>query len=393
MREIYLDNSATTRPYDAVRAIMNEVMDLDYGNPSSLHQKGVQAEQYIKRAKTSISRCLKVQEKELIFTSGGTEADNLAIIGAAFANARSGKHLITGVNEHPAVLRSMAFLEEQGFRVTYLPVDFAGRVRLEDVEQALCEDTILVSLMFVNNEVGAVQPIEAVAELLHRKHSGALFHVDAVQAFGKVPIYPKRMGIDMLSISGHKIHGPKGIGVLYVREGVKIKPTIFGGGQQKNLRSGTENVPAIAGMGKAAEMICGTLSEDVTRLYEDKLYFIQELQKVPGVTVNGLPEASYLEEAVKQTAPHIVSVSVDDVRAEVMLHALEDRGIYVSSGSACASNKPAISETLKGMGLPKEHLESTLRFSFSVFTTREDLDEAVRALQELLPLYRRFVRK
>lgn len=393
MKEIYLDNSATTRPYDEVRELMNEVMDLEYGNPSSLHQKGMNAEQYIKRAKASISRCLKVQEKELIFTSCGTEADNLAIIGAAFANARSGKHLITSGIEHPAVLQSMAFLEEQGFRITYLPVDGWGRVRIEDVAEAICEDTILVSLMYVNNEVGSVQPIEAVSKLLKEKRPGALMHVDAVQAFGKLPIYPKRMGIDLLSVSGHKIHGPKGIGVLYAREGVKLKPLMFGGGQQKGMRSGTENVPAIAGMGKAAEMICSALSQDTERLYGLKQYFIEALQQLSGVYVNGLPEAESPEEAVKQTAPHIVSVSMDDVRAEVMLHALEDKGIYVSSGSACASNKPSISATLKGMGLKKEHLDATLRFSFSVFTTQEELDAVVAALQELLPVYRRFVRK
>ena len=249
--EIYLDNSATTKCYECVRDIVGKVMCEDYGNPSSMHRKGVEAEQYIKEAKEIIAKAMKVQEKEIFFTSGGTESDNLALIGAARANHRAGRHLITSSIEHPAILNTMHYLEEEGFRVTYLPVDAEGKVKLSALQEALCEETILVSIMYVNNEMGAVQPIEEAARIIKGYNNKILFHVDAVQGFGKYRIYPKRIGVDMMSVSGHKIHGPKGIGALYINEKVKIHPIIFGGEQQKNIRSGTENVPGIAGLGRA----------------------------------------------------------------------------------------------------------------------------------------------
>ncbi|MFT3985799.1 MAG: cysteine desulfurase family protein [Lachnospiraceae bacterium] len=388
--QVYLDNSATTRCFDSVRELMGTVMDRAYGNPSSMHRAGVEAENYIRHAKEVIAGNLKVREKELLFTSGGTESDNLAIIGCASANRRAGMHLITTKMEHPAVLEPMRYLERQGFRVTYLEADKSGRVRLSDLEQALCKDTILVSVMHVNNEIGSLQPVGEIGSLIRSYRKDILFHVDSVQGYGKLILHPKRMKIDLLSISGHKIHGPKGVGILYVNETVKIQPILFGGGQQRGLRSGTENVPGIAGIGRAVEELYTDFEDKMERLYELKTYFIAQLSELEGVSINGLPPEG--EAAVKETAPHVVSASVAGIRAEVLLHSLEDRGIYISSGSACASNKPALSETLKAVGLNEELLRSTVRFSFSVETTKEELDYTMEALKELLPVLRRYTR-
>ncbi len=387
--EVYLDNSATTRVFPEVAQLMTKVMCEDYGNPSSLHRKGLEGEQYIRHAKEALSKLLKVSEKEIVFTSGGTESDNMAIIGCAMANNRRGRHLVTTRIEHPAVLQTMHYLETQGFRVTYLPVDRSGRVRLEDLQKAITPETILVSMMYVNNEIGSVQPIEEAGALIKRMNPNILFHVDAVQGFGKLKILPKRMNIDLLSVSSHKIHGPKGVGFLYVGERVKIMPITYGGGQQKNLRSGTENVPGIAGMTLAAEMAYEKYDEDVNRLYELKEYFIQEITKLEGIQINGLtPDGN-----VRDTAPHVVSVSVAGVRSEVLLHALEDKGIYISAGSACASNKPQTSETLKAIGLQREYWDSTIRFSFSVLTTKEELDYTLQVMKDMIPMLRKYTRR
>lgn len=388
--EVYLDNSATTRCFPEVAQFMMKILCEDYGNPSSMHRKGVEAEQYLRYAGETLSRLLKVDERELIYTSGGTESDNLALIGCATANMRRGRHLITTRIEHPAVLQTCAYLESQGFRVTYLPVDRTGRVRPEDLRSAMTPDTILVSIMFTNNEIGSLQPIAEAGELIKRMNPGTLFHVDAVQGFGKFRIYPKRMNIDLLSASSHKIHGPKGVGLLYVNERVKINPIVFGGGQQKNRRSGTENVPGIAGMARAAEILYDKFEEDVNRLYELKRYFITEVSRLEGIQVNGLVPG---DDSCRQTAPHVVSVSIAGVRSEVILHALEDRGIYVSAGSACSSNKPQTSQTLKAIGLQKDLWDSTIRFSFSVQTTKEELDYTLDALDALIPMLRRFKRR
>lgn len=382
--EIYLDNSATTRVFPEVQELMKEVMDLEYGNPSSLHHKGVEAEDYIKRAKTQVARCLKVQEKEIVFTSGGTESNNMAIIGAAMANRRAGMHIITSSIEHPSVIQPMKFLEELGFRVTCLPVHKDGMIDMEELEKALDQETILVSLMYVNNEIGTIEPVEKVAELIKKKNPTTLFHVDAIQAFGKLLIRPKKQGIDLLSVSGHKIHGPKGIGFLYINEKVKIKPIILGGGQQKGMRSGTENVPGIAGIGLAAEMVHAHLKEEQIRLYELRQAFINKISALDGVVVNGCLK--------EDAAPHIVSVSFEGVRSEVLLHSLEDQGVYVSAGSACSSNKPAVSATLKSIGIKRELLDSTIRFSFGAYTTMEDIDTTIKSLEMLLPILRRYRR-
>jgi len=387
--EVYLDNSATTKVFPQVAELMTKVMCEDYGNPSSMHRKGVEGERYIRYARETLARLLKVSEKEILFTSGGTESDNTAIIGCAMANNRRGRHLVTTKIEHPAVLQTMHYLETQGFRVTYLPVDKSGRVRLEDLQNAITPETILVSMMLVNNEIGSIQPIEEAGALIKRMNPNILFHVDAVQGFGKIKIYPKRMNIDLMSVSSHKIHGPKGVGFLYVGERVKIMPITYGGGQQKNLRSGTENVPGIAGMTMAAEMAYENFEEDVNRLYGLKEYFIQGITKLEGIQINGLTEDGNL----RRTAPHVVSVSVAGVRSEVLLHALEDKGIYISAGSACASNKPQTSETLKAIGLQREYWDSTIRFSFSVFTTREEIDYTLQVMYDMIPMLRKYTRR
>ena len=387
--EVYLDNSATTKVLPEVAELMTKVMCEDYGNPSSMHRKGVEAEQYVRYARENLARLLKVTEKEILFTSGGTESDNMALIGCAMANMRRGKHLITTQIEHPAILQTMQHLENQGFRVTYLPVDKTGRIRLEDLQKSICQDTILVSIMYVNNEIGSLQPIAEAGALIKRMNPNILFHVDAVQGFGKFRIYPKKLHIDLMSVSSHKIHGPKGVGFLYVGEKVKMLPINYGGGQQRNMRSGTENVPGIAGMTLAAEKMYENFDNDVDKLYELKEYFIQVISKLEGMQVNGLiPEAD-----LRETAPHVVSVSVAGVRSEVLLHALEDKGIYISAGSACASNKPQTSGTLKAIGLQKEFWDSTIRFSFSIFTTREEIDYTLNVLYDMIPMLRKYTRR
>lgn len=387
--EVYLDNSATTRVFLDVAELVKKLMCEDYGNPSSLHRKGVQAENYIRYAKETFAKILKVNEKELFFTCGGTESDNLALIGCALANQRKGKHLITTQIEHPAILQTMKYLESLGFTVTYLPVDGSGRIRLDDLQRAMTNETILVSIMHTNNEVGSVQPVAEAGALIKRMNPNTLFHVDAVQGFGKAKIYPKKMNIDLLSASGHKIHGPKGVGLLYVNEKVKIQPINFGGGQQMNLRSGTENVPGIAGMAMAADHLYSHFDEDIAQLYRLKQYFIEGVSKMEDVRVNGLPECGCME----QTAPHVISISFLGVRSEVLLHTLEDAGIYVSAGSACSAHKPQPSATLKAMGASKQALESTIRFSFSVFTTKEELDYTLQVLYDKIPMLRKYTRK
>ena len=382
--QAYLDNSATTVCEPGVVEKVVQMMSVIYGNPSAMHNKGVEAENYIKEAKEIIAKTMKVQEKELIFTSGGTESNNLAIMGCAAANHRMGKHLITTKIEHPSVGNVMKHMEEDGFEVTYLPVDENGIVKLDKLKEALRPDTMLVSVMHVNNEIGAVQPIEEIGKLVKANNKATLFHVDAIQGYGKYRIYPKKMGIDLLSVSGHKIHGPKGVGLLYCDSKVKIKPIIFGGGQQKDLRSGTENVPGIVGLAEAAKEIYTDFEDKMKHLYEIKEYFVEKVTELEGTKINGLTG--------KESAPHVVSVSFPGIRSEVLLHSLEDKEIYASAGSACSSNKPAVSATLKAINAPKEHLDSTLRFSFSVHTTKEEIDYCIEVLKGLLPMLRRYAR-
>ena len=383
--EIYLDNSATTRAYPEVAELMTKLMLEDYGNPSALHQKGVEAEQYLRRARETMAKILKAQEKEIYFTSGGTESNNWALMGTAMGMKRMGGHIITTQVEHPAVQAPITFLEEQGFTVTRLGVDREGMVDPEELEQAVTPETILVSVMFVNNEIGTVEPIAELGERIKKKNPNTVFHVDAIQAFGKYRIHPRKAGIDLLSVSGHKIHGPKGVGFLYISEKAKVQPLILGGGQQNGMRSGTDNVPGIAGLGAAAEEIYRNLEKNNENLYSLKEYIAKGLERIPDIRINGMP--------LREGAPQILSISVMGVRSEVLLHALEDREIYVSAGSACSSHKRKPSATLSAMGMSGDQIESTVRLSFSERNTIEEADCFLRAMEELVPMLRRYSRR
>ena len=384
-REIYLDNAATTRCNREAAKLMMQIACEDYGNAASMHMLGVIAEKYIKQAKEIIAKILKVNTKEIVFTSGGTESNNLAIIGAARANHRAGKHIVTTKIEHPSVSEAFSYLEEEGFEVSYLSVDEFGVISLEELRSIIREDTILVSIMHTNNEIGSVQPIEEIGKVIKAKNPKCLFHIDAVQGFAKAIIKPTKMKIDMLSVSAHKFHGPNGVGFLYIGEKVKIKPIILGGGHQNGLRSGTENIAGVAGLGYAAEIAYQNLEEKVKSLYDTRTYFVNGLKGIEDTRINGYED--------ERNAPHIVSFSVAGVRSEVLLHALEDKGIYVSAGSACASNHPKISATLKAIGLEDKYLSSTLRFSISDETTKEDIDYTLLALKELIPMLRKYISK
>ncbi len=380
--EIYLDNSATTRCFPEVADLIHQILCEDYGNPSSMHHKGVEAESYVRDAKETLAKILKVNEKEILFTSGGTESDNIAIMGVAMANHRAGRHMITTRVEHPAILQTMKYMESQDFEVTYLDVDEKGRISLEQLEQAIRPDTILVSIMHTNNEIGTLQPIAQAGALIKRCNPNTLFHVDAVQGFGKARIYPRKMKIDLMSVSAHKIHGPKGVGFLYIGEKVKIKPIMYGGGQQEGMRSGTENVPGYAGMAKAAQMLYEQLEAETDYLYDLRQYFIEQVEKIDGAFVNGAPG--------REGAPHIVSVTIPGVRAQVLLNELSAKyHICVSAGSACSTHKPQPSATLLAIGLDKEQAVETLRFSFSVFTTRQEIDTCLDALYSIVPEQRK----
>ena len=379
--DIYFDNGATTRVFPEVKEMMVKVLEEEYGNPSSMHKKGLVAEHHLKRTREIIASSMKVDPKEITFTSGGTESNNLAIIGTAIANQRKGKHIITSTIEHASVYNPFFFLEEMGFEVTFIPVDRQGIIRLDLLKEAIRKDTILVSVMAVNNEIGSIMPMEEIGRIVKEANPDTYYHADCVQAYGKMKVFPRKWKIDMVSISGHKIHGPKGSGALYVRKGVKIKPILFGGNQEQALRSGTENVPAIAGLGVAAEKIYENHEERVAYLKEIKDYFLEKVMQLPDVTNHS------------GDAPHIASVSFLKVRSEVLLHALEDKGVCVSAGSACSSNKPAVSGTLKGIGLKREEYESTLRFTFSCYNTKEEVDYVIDELEKLLVVLRRFVRK
>lgn len=386
--EAYLDNAAATAVLEPIRQQMEVVFQEEYGNPSSKHIKGLQAEKRVNEAKKTIAATLKCEPKEIVFTSGGTESNNQALIGTAYANGRRGRHIITTQIEHASVHEPLGFLEEQGFEVTYLPVDYNGLVREEDLVGAIKDETILISMIYVNNEIGSVQPLEQLIRAAKAKKSDVTVHVDAIQAYGKYRIYPKRIGVDLLSVSGHKIHGPKGAGFLYIGEKTKTRPIIFGGGQQKGMRSGTENVPGIVGTAEAAKFMYDNLDRHVKRLYRLKKFFMEQLQKeADGVIINGMEGLE-----PEQTAPHIVSVSFEGIRSEVLLHALAEEGIYVSSGSACSSNHPELSGTLRAIGVQGDLLDATLRFSFSVMTTEEELAYTVQVIQKQLPVLRRYTR-
>lgn len=382
--QVYLDNAASTRVSKSVIELMNKAMAEDYANPSAKHLKGMEAEKYLKEAAAKIAKTMKVSEKELVFTSGGTESNNMALIGAAMARQRYGKHIISTAIEHSAVHQVLVHLADLGFEYSILKVDEKGQISLEELKSLLRADTILVSVMYVNNEIGAVQDIKAIADIVHSYNKDIYMHTDAIQAYGKFKIFPKKEGIDLLSVSAHKLHGPKGSGFLYIDERVNIKPIIYGGGQQRGLRSGTLNIPGIAGLGEAAKEAYEDFDKEVGYIYGLRDYLIDEITKLndEGIKLNS-------EKGIK-FAPHVLSISISGVRAEVLLHAMEERGVYIASGSACSSNHPGLSGTLKGIGLKEEFLSSTVRVSFSKYNNKEELDFFLANLKELIPQLRRY---
>lgn len=381
---VYLDNSATTRPYREAIEETVKYMEIDYGNPSSLHRMGITAEKAIKESRRMIAASMGAKEEEIFFTSGGTEADNIAIFGAAQARKRRGNTIITSQIEHPAVLESCRKLETTGFKVIYLPVDRLGRVDLNSLEKALDDQTILISIMQVNNETGAIQPIKEILRLKQsiekRLGTEILFHCDGVQSYGKLPIQVKDLGIDLFSVSGHKIHGPKGVGALYVRKDLNIHPTIHGGGQERGLRSGTENVPAIAGFGKAAALSFANLDMRSKAMEAAKAHLAQGIKsEIPDVRFNSSEEGS----------SSILNISFLGVRGEVLLHTLEQSDVYVSTGSACSSKKKGQSHVLKAMGLTDQEIEGAIRFSFNEFNTMEEMDYVLSELKNAVLKFRR----
>ena len=382
---IYLDNAATTKVAPEVKEIVDKVMTEDFGNPSSLHNAGFDAEKYVKDAAKIIANILKVDEKEILFTSGGTESNNTALIGSALANKRSGNKIITTSIEHPSIKAPAKFLEEQGFEVVLLPVDKDGIVDMDARKKEMDENTILVSVLHVNNEIGSIQDVAAIGEYVKSVNPKVVFHVDAIQSFGKLDIKPKKMNIDLLSVSGHKIHGPKGTGFLYIKKGTKISPIIHGGGQQLGMRSGTENVPGIAGLGVAAKLAYDNLDKNIEHITAMEDALIDGLSEIENVTINSKKGS--------EGAPHVVSASFRNVGSEVLLHALEDKGIYISAGSACSSNKPAISEVLKAIDIDKDLLGSTVRFSLCSTNTMEEIEETIKAINELVPILSKYVRR
>lgn len=376
-KDIYLDNSATTKPYDEVIEYISQINRNVYGNPSSMHTKGLEAEKHIKNAREIIAKSLAVDNQEICFTSGGTEANNLAIIGFLEANPRKGKKIIATKIEHPSVMEVYKCLIEKGYIVDFLDVNDKGVINIDSLREAINEDTALISIIYVNNEIGSVQPISDIVEIKNSKNRETVIHLDAVQAYGKIKIAPRKLGIDLMSISSHKIHGPKGIGALYVRKGLKLKPTLIGGGQEFTMRSGTENVSGICGFGMAADITNKKLEENWLRCLKIKEYFknrlIEEFAK------------DVLIVSPKESLPYILNVSFSNIRAEVLLHHLEMDNIFVSTGSACSSKKNTHSHVLKALGLSNDSIDGAVRFSFSAFNSIKDIEYTINALKEILP--------
>lgn len=373
MEEIYLDNSATTKVLPEAAEAMAEACSLYYGNPSSLHGKGLQAEKLVEEVRETLADVLGCRRDEIFFTSGGTESNNWAILGSIHRRRRRGKHVITTKVEHPSVLNVFKYLETRGYQVSYLEPDNFGIVQAEQIEAGLREDTVLVSVMYVNNETGAIQPVQEIGEVVKGFNSEIIFHVDAVQALGKLPLRLGKAPIDLLSLSAHKVHGPKGVGALFIRKGVGIDPLLFGGGQESRMRAGTENVPGIVGFGAALAKVPDWLEDTghVAALKEHLLTCLKS--KLPGMVVNG---------SLRQAVPNIVNLSFPGVKGEVLVHYLEQSGIYVSTGSACHSKSSEWSHVLAAMGIEGERLEGAIRVSFSHFNTREEVDLAAHKLVE-----------
>jgi cysteine desulfurase len=370
---IYLDNSATTRPYPEVTLEMVKCLEEDFGNPSSLHRLGIIAEKRIKAARRSLALQLGAKEGEIFFNSGGTEADNTAILGAAQALKRRGNRIITTKIEHPAILESCKKLSAMGFEVIYAGVDDQGRVDLSEIESSINNQTILISVMHVNNETGTIQPIEEIGKI-SKRFENLCFHSDAIQSFGKISLDPLKCGVDLLSISSHKIHGPKGVGALYIRSGVRVEPLIVGGGQEMGWRSGTENVPGVAGFGKAAELICSGQTGKMKEMAKVRSHLLNGIRtEIPDIRLNSMEGTG--------CSPAILNISFPGTRGEVLLHMLEQSDIYVSTGSACSSKKQEGSYVLKASGLSDRQIEGTIRFSLSEFNTIAEMDITIDRLK------------
>jgi len=384
----YLDNSATTRPYDQVTELVREAMSETFGNPSSLHRMGMAAEKLVREARERVARSIGASPEEIYFTSGGTEGDNTAIFGAVSARRHQGNKIITSSVEHPAVLEPFKELKRQGFDTVLLDVDRTGRIDLEQLARELDENVIFVSIMHINNELGTIQPLAEVGELIRKANAkwgkDILFHTDAVQSYGKEKIDVKQLPVDFLSVSGHKIHGPKGIGALYIRKGRSLPPLMFGGGQERGLRSGTENVPFIAGLGLAAQLCEQERKEKIQQLKELRNRLLTGIESaIEGAVINSPRD--------ENASPAILNVSFPGCRGEVLLHMLEQKDIYVSTGSACSSHKKG-SHVLSAAGLTPEQIEGALRFSFSCDTTQEQIDYTLRELKTAVDSMRRLTK-
>lgn len=378
--EVYLDNSATTRPYDEAAQVVYDTMINNYGNPSSLHRMGKRAEDLLTESRETIAGTIFCKPDEVYFTSGGTESDNLAIIGYALANRRRGNKIITQRTEHKAVTESFDYLEKQGFTVCRLGVDSEGRINLDELKAELDGDTILVSIMAVNNETGTVMPIDEISQMIDR--SKCAFHVDAVQAYGKMKINAPRLGIDMLTMSAHKIHGPNGVGALYIRKGLRVQPIVMGGQQERAIRSGTENLAGIAGFAKAAEIKFASMDKTAQYVGGLKALLADRIKNIPGAVINSPSDSLYC----------LLNVSFVGVRSEVLLHVLESNGIYVSTGSACNSRKNKFSYVLSEMNLGAARIDSAVRFSLSEFNTAEEIEYTADVLSKEVPLLQKIMR-
>lgn len=372
--EVYLDNSATTKPRDEVIDEINYMLKECYGNPSSLHRLGLLAERKVENSRENIANFMKIRKDEMFFTSGGTESNNIAIQGIVNKNKRIGDHIVTTKIEHSSVLNVFKHYEKNGFKVSYIDVDKNGLIDLEQLEDVIGDSTILVAIMLVNNEIGTIEPIWEIKKIIKEKDSKALLHVDGIQAFGKVDLDIKSWGIDTFSFSGHKIYGPKGIGGLYMKKDLNLEPIVFGGNQEKGLRSGTENVPGIVGLGKAVEIINRNFKDEKHKVLDLKKYFADRIShEIPDIKIN-----SFLDE---KGSPYILNVSFLGVRGEVLLHFLEEKGVYVSTASACASHGSGKSHVLQAIGLNNKEIEGAIRFSFSYQNTKEEIDYATDMLK------------
>jgi len=369
-REVYLDNSATTPVFPEVLEYIYNIQLYNYGNPSSLHLKGIEAEKEMEAARKSIAAILRCSPREIVFTSGGTESNNLAIKGLSSRNQRRGKHLITTPIEHPSALNSFKQLEHDGFAVSYVPVAYDGAIDLDRLLALVNSHTILVSFIHVNNEIGTTQDLSSIVNALKEKFPQVLVHLDCVQSLGKIKLHPGELGLDALSMSSHKIHGPKGAGALWIREGANILPLFNGGDQEQEIRPGTENVPGIVGFGKAVQYYIDHYEGEIPGLQELKIEFMEKLTPFLEVKING--------PALEEGAPHILNLSFPGIQSEVLIRSLEEQGVYCSPGSACHSRKPQPSHVLNALGLPKERIDSAIRFSFSVLNTREEIDYAAK---------------